>query len=117
MVTTGLSGLITSYHQCDKPSELSTLPMSSDSAGVSKSRPQNVKRLSRNPSRINGSETVGIIGSSWTSRNLSLFAAGEVRWAFSGAPVAGLIDGHASQVFVNFWISFCMRFSSSIEEA
>lgn len=43
VVTTELSGLITNYHQCDKRSELSPLPMSSDWAGVSKSRLQNVK--------------------------------------------------------------------------
>lgn len=76
VVTTELSGLITNYHQCDKRSELSPLPMSSDWAGVSKSRLQNVKRLSRNPSPIIGPETVGFIGSSWTSRNLSLFRCG-----------------------------------------
>lgn len=116
-----VSGLIANYHQYEQPSELSPLPISSDWAGVSKSRFQNVERLSRNPSLITGSETLGFIGSFWTSRNLSLFSrrvkcVGLQRGRVF-PPVAGLIDVHASQVFVNSWISFCMRFSSSIEAA
>jgi len=75
-MTTELSGLIVNYRQCDKSSELSPLPISSDWAGVSKSRVQNVKRLSRNPSPITGPETFGYIGSSSSSRNLSLFRSG-----------------------------------------
>lgn len=76
VVATEFSRLTANYHQYEQPSELSPLPISSDWAGISKSRLQNVERLSRNPSLITGSETLGFIGSFWTSRNLSLFRGG-----------------------------------------
>lgn len=76
VVATEFSGLIANYHQYEQPSELSPLPISSDWAGISKSRLQNVERLSRNPSLITGSETLGLSAHSGLAGIFPFFRGG-----------------------------------------